>query len=186
MASIHAALPERSLAFSQPPRRGVRSRFFRMLRSQPEGSSNSICCAEWLRSGALFRRKVFRRKPDSVLHAYYRTNPIGSSCRITKRRPISVVPSPQPVPNEPNQEKLGTVRPPSRATWRMQNKPNVAGIAHSEDESITLPRRCLATRKNEPTVATGQRKQRRCFPPSEYFRNNPFASKPGGCSQCCR
>jgi len=38
------------------------------------------------------------------------------------------------------------------------------------DENAVLARRRLATRKNEPTVETGQRKQRCCFPPSEYFR----------------
>ena len=107
-----------------------------------------------------------------------------SQSATTKRTHPSGQPELQDKPNSWRPNEPTAVRSVRRA---LQNKPNLvternlherhlAAALIPGDEKRSAPRRCLATRKNEPTVATRQRKQRRCFPPSEYFRKKPIYS----------
>jgi len=81
----------------------------------------------------------------------YKSNPIRPTGPATSRRPVASHEARPRLPNEP--------------TVRL----NSCKIALSSQREV--PRRCLATRKNEPIVETGQRKKRRCFPPTHPSRS---------------
>jgi len=83
---------------------------------------------------------------------------------------------------------------PERVRGGIQNKANVAskpdkpfipgrraGIRSHDRARRNLHdrrlRRCLAIRKNEPTVETSQTKQRPFCPPAEHFRNQPTKAR---------
>jgi len=104
-----------------------------------------------------------------------------SQSATTKRTHPSGQPELQNKPNSWRPNEPTAVRSVRRA---LQNKPNLvternlherhlAAALIPGDEKRSAPRRCLATRKNEPTVETGQNKTKPLLPAVGLFSEGP-------------
>ena len=112
--------------------------------------------------------------PKSVGYSF-QTNSVCRSAPAPLSQQNANEPTNTPAPTTPRGPAAANLQiKPNRhtepAAKRNLDERRLAAVRTPGYESATLPPRGLATRKNEPIVATGQRKQRCCFPPSQYFR----------------